>query len=254
MDAKIIIQSAEERTDLDEQIYDLVRHLWPFFMNQDPVAQQHWEKLYEPDFSRFQKFAILQQGQEERLIGLLNAIPFPWEQHSLDQLPDEGWDAVYCAGMAAKGKQQPALLSALSVTVAPEFRGHNVPALLINSVKQTAREAGLQGFVVPVRPSLKRNYPLQDFVQYCEWKNEKGEPFDPWIRTHWRLGAKIIKPALRSMDIYGTVAKWQEWTGMKFPQSGEYIIPGGLVPLLVDVEKQMGYYIEPNLWMFHSLG
>ncbi|WP_262500047.1 hypothetical protein [Photorhabdus heterorhabditis] len=40
---------------------------------------------------------------------------------------------------------------------------------------------------------------------------------------------------------------------MKFPQSGQYVIPGGLVPLLVDVQQQMGYYTEPNLWMSYNL-
>ncbi|WP_340617259.1 transferase [Xenorhabdus entomophaga] len=251
MEAKIIIQSTEERTDLEDAIDTLIYSNWPEFMNHDAVAEQHWHKLYESDFSRFQKLAILQQGDEERLIGILNSIPFTWENRSLELLPDEGWDAVLQMGGEAKKKAN--MVSALSVTVDPEFRGQNVPALLINSVKETAREAGLDGLVVPVRPSLKSQYPLQDFVQYCEWKNDKGEPFDPWIRTHCRLGAKIIKPALRSMDIYGTVEQWQEWTGMKFPQSGEYIIPGGLVPLVVDAEKQMAYYIEPNLWVFHRL-
>ncbi|MBC8945664.1 transferase [Xenorhabdus indica] len=253
MDAKIIIQSAKEREDFREESYDLISASWPEFVDHGEVVEQYWDTLYEPDFSHFQKCAILKQGQQERLIGLLNSIPFPWEQTSLNQLPDDGWDAVLRKGAEAKGKKQANMLSALSVTVDPEFRGHHVPALLIDSVKQTAREAGLQGMVVPVRPSLKSCYPLQDFVEYCNWKNEKGEPFDPWIRTHWRLGAKIIKPALRSMNIYGTVEEWQEWIGMKFPQSGEYIIPGGLVPLVVDTEKQMAHYIEPNLWVFHSL-
>ncbi|PHM23339.1 GNAT family N-acetyltransferase [Xenorhabdus ehlersii] len=253
MEAKIVIQSAEERTDLGDKVEELIDNNWPLFMNYDAVAEQHWHKLYEPGFNHFQKLAILQQGNEERLIGLLNSIPFPWENRSLDQLPDEGWDAVFDAGVTARGKMQANLVSALSVTVDPAFRGKNIPALLINSLKQTARDEGLQGLVVPVRPSLKSQYPLQDFIEYCGWKNDKGESFDPWIRTHCRLGAKIIKPALRSMDIYGTLEQWQEWTGMKFPQSGEYVIPGGLVPLVVDVEKQMAYYIEPNLWMYHSL-
>ncbi|OTA15338.1 transferase [Xenorhabdus vietnamensis] len=253
MKAEIIIQSAEERTDLDDAIGELIGNNWPLFMNYDAVAEKHWDKLYEPGFSHFQKFAILKQGKEERLIGLFNSIPFPWENHSLDQLPDEGWDAVLEAGGAAKGKVHANMVSALGMTVDPEFRGQNIPALLINSLKQTARDEGLQGLVVPVRPSLKSKYPLQDFIEYCGWKNDKGEPFDPWIRIHCRLGAKIIKPALRSMDIYGTLEQWQEWTGLKFPQSGEYIIPGGLVPLVVDIEKQMAYYIEPNLWMYHGL-
>ncbi|MDE9567150.1 transferase, partial [Xenorhabdus bovienii] len=101
------------------------------------VAEQYWDKLYEPGFSCFQKFAILQQGQEERLVGMLNSVPFPWEHHSLEQLPDEGWDAVLHAGGEAKGKQKANMLSALSVTVDSGFRGQNIPGLLINGLKQT---------------------------------------------------------------------------------------------------------------------
>ncbi|MGV7962333.1 hypothetical protein QPK13_14830 [Photorhabdus tasmaniensis] len=91
------------------------------------------------------------------------------------------------------------MLSALSVTVSPEFRGKNLPALLIGGLKQVAINAGFKGLVVLVRPTLKKNYPLQDFAQYCKWKNDNNEPFDPWIRMHWRLGVRIVQPAMHSM-------------------------------------------------------
>ncbi|WP_228985309.1 transferase [Photorhabdus laumondii] len=249
----IIIQSAKQRPDLKNATDELIYHNWPLFIQNSPVTYEHWNKLFKSDFSRFQQFAILQQGEKQRLIGVANSVPFPWEGDSLEQLPDNGWDEVFRRGMFARGKKVTKMLSALSVTVSPEFRGKNLPALLISSLKQAAIEEGLKGLVVPVRPTLKQNYPLQDFVQYCRWKNDNNEPFDPWIRTHWRLGAKIIQPAMHSMSINATLDKWQEWTGMKFLQSGQYIIPGGLVPLVVDVQQQMAYYIEPNLWMFHNL-
>ncbi|WP_323835185.1 transferase [Photorhabdus africana] len=252
MKTHIIIQSAKQRPDFKSAADDIFYKNWPLFMQNSAIENQ-WNKLFEPDFSHFQKFAILQQGEEQKLIGAANSVPFPWEGDSLEQLPDNGWDEVFRRGMLARGKTVTKMLSALSVTVSPEFRGKNLPALLINSLKQTAIEEGMKALVVPVRPTLKKNYPLQDFVQYCRWKNDNNEPFDPWIRTHWRLGAKIIQPAMHSMYINATLDKWQEWTGMKFLQSGQYIIPGGLVPLVVDVQQQMAYYIEPNLWMFHNL-
>jgi hypothetical protein len=43
---------------------------------------------------------------------------------------------------------------------------------------------------------------------------------DPWIRTHQRLGATILCPAHGAMTITGTVAEWEEWTDMAFPESG----------------------------------
>jgi hypothetical protein len=36
-----------------------------------------------------------------------------------------------------------------------------------------------------------------------------------------------------SMHITGPVADWQEWTGMAFPEDGEYMFPHGLAPLTV---------------------
>jgi hypothetical protein len=48
--------------------------------------------------------------------------------------------------------------------------------------------------------------------------------------------------------------EWADWTGLVFPESGAYVIPGGLVPLDVDVEDDTGRYVEPHLWMHYRLG
>jgi glyoxylase-like metal-dependent hydrolase (beta-lactamase superfamily II) len=52
-----------------------------------------------------------------------------------------------------------------------------------------------------------------------------GQHIDPWIRTHQRLGAAILAPAPRSMIITGTVAEWEEWAAMAFPETGGYVVP-----------------------------
>jgi len=55
------------------------------------------------------------------------------------------------------------------------------------------------------------------------------------------------------MTIRGTRAEWESWTGLKFPQSGEYYIPGALIRLKMSIEKDEGIYIEPNVWMAHEI-
>jgi hypothetical protein len=87
--------------------------------------------------------------------------------------------------------------------------------------------------------------------RYIEWRRDDGMLFDPWLRTHERLGAKILKVAPRSMRIPGTVAQWEEWAEMEFPESGSYVVPGALVPVEVDRERDQGLYVEPNVWMEH---
>jgi hypothetical protein len=56
------------------------------------------------------------------------------------------------------------------------------------------------------------------------------------------------------MTIPGTIAQWEAWTGMRFFESGEYIIPGALEPVQIEIEKDLGTYIEPNVWVLHEVG
>jgi hypothetical protein len=39
---------------------------------------------------------------------------------------------------------------------------------------------------------------------------------------------------------------------MKFPQSGQYVVKGALNPITMDVEKDRGIYVEPNVWLVHT--
>lgn len=50
----------------------------------------------------------------------------------------------------------------------------------------------------------------------------------------------------------GSIADWQHWTGMRFPESGSYVVPGALQPIEIDVEADRGIYVEPNVWMHHK--
>ena len=40
---------------------------------------------------------------------------------------------------------------------------------------------------------------------------------------------------------------------MNFPDSGDYVVPGALAPLSLDVEADHGRVTEPNYWMRHRL-
>ncbi|CAL9353545.1 hypothetical protein SUDANB176_00525 [Streptomyces sp. enrichment culture] len=83
------------------------------------------------------------------------------------------------------------------------------------------------------------------------WSREDGTALDPWIRTHQRLGAEILSAAPASQTMTGTVAEWERWTGMAFPESGDYVIPGGLGLLRISRSADQGVYREPNVWMRH---
>lgn len=247
-----ILSVAQCHESLLDSAEALVAEQWPLFMLASPVSDQYWDTLYREENLPFQQVAVATIAGEEQVIGLLSAIPFYFpEDAPLTDLPDGGWDAVLTQG--ATDTRKPTFVSALSVTVDPDFRGRGIPAQLITALKAAVAQAGLKGVVVPVRPTLKAQYPLQDFAEYCQWQTPQGEPFDPWIRTHVRLGGQIIKPAMRSMDITSSADNWSEWTGMAFPHAGQYIVPGALVPVQADPETDRVIYHEPNLWIYHPL-
>ena len=99
---------------------------------------------------------------------------------------------------------------------------------MVKAMGAIGKSKGFRHLVVPVRPNEKSKYPLISIDDYIQWTNDEGLPFDAWLRVHARAGAKIIKPCHEAMTICGTRAEWEGWTGMKFPQSGTYYIPGAL--------------------------
>lgn len=241
--------STAERPEFRAEAERLSGDAYPEYMQYDTVSAAHWDDLYGEHLARYQTVALDENGV---VAALGNSVPFVWRDG--EDLPDDGWDAVLRQGVEdACGPRLANALSALSIVVVPGHRGSGLADRMLGAMKAAANANGLRALVAPVRPTRKSSYPLQSFETYCAWQQADGAPFDPWVRKHWRLGATIIKPALRSMTIPGTIAQWQDWTGLRFPVSGYYAFEGGLAPLEVDIERDRAVYVEPNLWMQHKL-
>ncbi|TML48676.1 MAG: hypothetical protein E6G20_04595 [Actinobacteria bacterium] len=147
----------------------------------------------------------------------------------------------------------PNVLCALQIVISSEYQGRG---LSIRLLSRMAELGGLQGYellIAPVRPSLKNQYPLAPIDRYVDWRRGDGTHLDPWLRTHERFGAEILKIAPRSMTIPGTIAEWEDWAEMVFPETGSYVVPGALEPVEIDREADQGLYVEPNVWMRHRL-
>ena len=123
--------------------------------------------------------------------------------------------------------------------------------MLLTAMAGLARGAGLSPLIAPVRPSQKDRYPTIPMERYAQWTRTDGSPFDPWIRVHTRLGARIGPVIPRSLHIAGTVGQWESWTQMRFPETGDYVFPAGLATVHIDTDKGVGEYWEPNVWIIH---
>jgi hypothetical protein len=120
-------------------------------------------------------------------------------------------------------------------------------------MRNTAKAHKLNALIAPVRPNFKHRYPHTPMSSYIKWCGSDGIPKDPWLRVHARKGAEIVKICPRSMRIVGTIEQWEKWTGLRFPGSDKYIVPGALVPVKIDWDHNQGTYVEPNVWMIHKL-
>ena len=236
--------------DYRDRAGDITDASWPEFMLHDAVANEHWHELFDR-FSEYQ-FALL-DTETDRMAAMGNSLPFHWDQ-DISELPEGGWDWVFLLAVDDHKKGiVPNIQSAIQIAIHPDYRSQGLSTTMIGAMREIGRSRGFECLVAPVRPSQKRDYPLISIDDYIKWTNEEGLPFDPWLRVHTRLGAKILKPCHEAMTIRGTRADWEKWTRLKFPQSGAYYIPGALNPMEMNAQKDQGVYVEPNVWMVHAL-
>ncbi|MEZ4770125.1 MAG: hypothetical protein R2844_17050 [Caldilineales bacterium] len=73
-----------------------------------------------------------------------------------------------------------------------------------------------------MRPSLKDRYPITPMERYARWARADGA-FRSWLRAHWRSSGEILHVAQPSMVVEGGADDWEMWSGMQFPESGDYI-------------------------------
>lgn len=237
--------TAAERPELWERARTrrLFDGVWPEY-NLHGNMTRYFGSLF-PQHAHLQ--VVFVDRRSDRLVARARTIPFRWDG-TLEDLP-AGIDAVGLRGVDEPGGST--TLSALAAEVISDYQSSGLSGLLVQAMAIVAHDADLARLVAPVRPSWKDRYPLIPIERYAAWNRDDGLPFDPWMRVHARLGARIVRAEPRSMEITAPVPDWEAWTAMSFPADGQYVFPGGLAPLTVTGD--VGAYWEPNVWMLHDV-
>jgi GNAT superfamily N-acetyltransferase len=231
-----------ERPDLAARTGE-VEDTFAEFMGHGEIALRHWGKL-RTELPELQ--LILWDEDRDQVVGHARTMP----AREAEGLPG-GVDDILETWFGDGERPEPDALSAMVIVIDRGRRGEGLPQLLIEAMRDLAGRSGFASLIAPVRPTLKDRYPLIPLKQYAQWTREDGLPFDPWIRTHARLGAEPLEVCPASMRIEGTQEEWEAWAGMSFPDDGSYTVPGALVP--VEFTGGRGVYVEPNFWMRHPV-
>lgn len=242
---RVLVATYTERPDLADRTGE-IEDVWPEFIHHASINEVYWPRL-RGEFPEFQ--LVLYDEEADVLLGRGQTVPFR-RKGGWDELPD-GVEGVLRQAFDVGG--EPTTLSALVAVVDPRQQGRGLSRLVIEGMRAVAVRHGLDALVAPVRPTLKSRYPLTPIERYLTWRRGDGMLFDPWLRVHERLGAEILGVCSASLVTEGSVAEWEEWTGMAFPDSGEYVVEGALVPVAINREIDLGRYVEPNVWMRHPV-
>ena len=236
-----------EQPELWDSIDDLSEQVWPEYNLHGDVLNRYWGELYDI-FPEWQ--FVLFDADAGQVLAEGHSIPVPWDGTDAGLGP--GIDEAIAAGFSLRAAGgAPDTLCALAAEIVPGHQGRGLAEVLLRAMSGLAQGGGPAGLIAPVRPSLKERYPTVPIERYARWQRADGSPFDPWIRVHVRLGARLGPAIPRSMRIAGTVGEWESWTKTSFPETGDYVFPAGLATVHIDRERDVGEYWEPNVWIIH---
>ncbi|MDJ0784142.1 MAG: hypothetical protein QNJ22_19405 [Desulfosarcinaceae bacterium] len=223
----------------------LLRSAAPGFMRQ---AADHRIELAMQRFADYQ--LVIVTGDEP--IGAALAIPLYWDD--VDQSMPASLEEVMIRAVGCQElKKVCNALFVLAVAISERYAGNGLRLEILAALKRLARDKGLGTLVAAVRPARKSNFPLAPFDQYVNWKQPDGSPFDPELQVHWQLGASVLGTMPLAVTVEGGVAQWERWTDVCFAESGEYLVDGAQRPVLIDRDRDHGYYGDPQVWLGHQV-
>lgn len=252
------VWTAAENPALIPQIA-LMEQSWAPFMNgaPDPVGRVYYRvaaEVFPDNVLMFEDVA-----RPGTLGALAFSIPF-YSPHGPvpddKDLPEDGWDGVIRLGLGDRlTGTVPNMVSGLETTIRPDLQGHGLALPILRAFRSHFRRMGAPELIIPVRPSIKHRpgYAPDRFDQYVREVREDGLPVDPWLRVQVRAGGRIAHTIPRSMVITAPLHDWRAWSGKSLTEPGSEYVNGAISNIYVDPARDIGVYVEPNVWVRHDL-
>ncbi|MEU5685614.1 N-acetyltransferase [Streptomyces venezuelae] len=245
------ITTLAERPELTDPLWNMAED-WPEFILHDPVGWSLIGRIVKD----LPEYVLVATDEDDggKVVARAFSVPFALRARGTGELPDGGWDQVLLWAFSdlRHGKRADTV-SAIEITVDETARGKGLSARMLDAMRENARAHGFAEVVAPVRPNAKHLEPAARIDEYAYRTREDGLPHDPWLRVHVRAGGVVEKVAHASMTVSGSTAQWREWTGLPFDTEGPVEVPGALVPVHCEPERGYGVYVEPNVWVRHTL-
>jgi GNAT superfamily N-acetyltransferase len=242
---RVDVVTRTDRLDLTDEAQVVFRTRWPEFIFHDAVTNAHMARVAEHFFGY--DILVLDDGA---VVAGGWGVPFAWDG-TYEGLPDGYVGALVRAVRGRETGTAPTAFSFMAAAVAPSHDRRGLARFVLGELARRAAADGIPTVVAPLRPTWKHRYPTFSMAEYATWVRPDGLSIDPWIRTHQRMGARVLGPAPRSMTVEGTVAEWETWADMPFPVSSAYVVPDALNLVHIDRERDRGVYVEENLWVEH---
>ncbi|MFI6340087.1 N-acetyltransferase [Streptomyces sp. NPDC050535] len=255
---RLKLSSLAERPQMLRQVVEMADS-WPEFVRHDPVGNAHYGRIA----TELPEYVLFAEDERGEVVAHAYSVPFALagdedrheDRHDgSGELPARGWDDVLARAFAGRRHGTPPdTVSAISIVVAPQAQGGGLSARMLSAMRDNALAHGFGEVVAPVRPSAKHLEPRTPMTEYAFRTRADGLPHDPWLRVHVRAGGVIEKVAPASMTVAASLEEWRDWTGLPFDTPGLVEVPGALVPVHCEPTRGYAVYVEPNVWVRHTL-
>ncbi len=147
----------------------------------------------------------------------------------------------------------------MSMNVAPDAKGKQLPAKLVAAAQKLAKELSIKYLIGSFRPSgygkAKKEYYYElDFNEYChQVKDGTDRPYDPWLRSLSWVGMEMMVVDNQAMTVSVSFVEFNRFRQTYHSDKWVEISLGvweceEVGTWIVDEENNIATYKESNMW------